>query len=105
MAAASLAGGTETVRLRVNFARVGRSRGGAPAEEEREGRRGREGEERRRQRSGGSGAAPPRLPWERGVTVRCTVGVLLVAAVLFRVRLAVAVGYRLGSAPGQDPGP
>lgn len=39
------------------------------------------------------------------VTVRCTVGVLFVAAVLFGVRLAVAVGYGLGSAPGQDPGP
>lgn len=46
------------------------------------------------------------ITWRRSrVTVRCTVGVLLVAAVLFGVRLAVAVGYGLGSAPGQDPGP
>lgn len=42
---------------------------------------------------------------QSGVTVRCTVGVLFVAAVLFGVWLAVAVGYGLGSAPGQDPGP
>lgn len=32
-------------------------------------------------------------------------GMLFIAALLFRVRLAVAVGYGLGSAPGQDPGP
>lgn len=39
------------------------------------------------------------------VTVRCTVGVLFIAAVLLGVWLAVAVGYGLGSAPGQHPGP
>ena len=32
-------------------------------------------------------------------------GMLFIAALLFRVRLTVAVGYGLGSAPGQDPGP
>lgn len=34
-----------------------------------------------------------------------TVSMLLIAALLLRVWLAVAVGYGLGSAPGQDPGP
>lgn len=34
-----------------------------------------------------------------------TMGMLFVAALLFRVWLAVAVGYGLGSASGQDPGP
>lgn len=34
-----------------------------------------------------------------------TMGMLFVAALLFRVWLAVAVGYSLGSASGQDPGP
>lgn len=78
-----------------------RRRRACSGREERTGR----GAEERTERSGGSGKAAPRLRRERGVTVRCTVGVLLVAAVLFGVRLAVAVGYRLGSAPGQDPGP
>lgn len=34
-----------------------------------------------------------------------TMGMLFIAALLFRVWLAVAVGYSLGSASGQDPGP
>lgn len=36
---------------------------------------------------------------------RPTMGVLVIAALLLRVRLAVAVGYILGSAPGQDSSP
>lgn len=34
-----------------------------------------------------------------------TTGMLFIAALLFRVWLAVAVGYSLGSASGQDAGP
>lgn len=34
-----------------------------------------------------------------------TMSMFFITALLFRVWLAVAIGYSLGSAPGQDPGP
>lgn len=44
-------------------------------------------------------------PHARRRQQRPTMGVLIIAALLLRVRLAVAVGYILGSAPGQDSSP